>query len=202
MGNPLDSSLVIRLCRSTDIAAIARLNNEAIETGWAHFGTEPVPAHEMGALWESGRETYPWLIAETPGESGSESGPAFAGFAKAGVWKPRGGYRWTTEVGLYLKPSAQGRGIGTALYAKLFEFLSAQGFVVAFGGVATPNPASERLHESVGMTVAGDFEPSGYKLGAWRPVRYYVKVLNDHADGLEPAPTLPVSAVAAGVLGG
>lgn len=193
MATPIDRSLVIRLCRSTDIAAIARLNNDAIETGWAHFGTEPVPSHEFAALWESGREAYPWLVAEVDG--------AFAGFAKAGVWKPRGGYRWTTEVGLYLEPNAQGRGVGTALYSKLFEMLSAQGFVVAFGGVATPNPASEKLHEKMGMTLAGDMGPSGYKLGAWRSVRYFTKTLNETVDGVEPAPTKPVRAVAAGVLG-
>lgn len=197
MTNPPDSPVVIRLCERADIAAIARLNNEAIEAGWAHFGTEPVGAHEIGALWESSRETYPWLVAQIQGENGVE----FAGFAKAGVWKPRGGYRWTTEVGVYLAPSAQKRGIGTALYTTLFEILSAQGFVVAFGGVATPNPASERLHEKLGMTAAGDFEPSGYKLGVWRSVRYYVKVLNEYADGVEPAPTRPVSEVAARVLG-
>ncbi|MEM9373340.1 MAG: N-acetyltransferase family protein [Planctomycetota bacterium] len=164
--------VVIRLAGSADMASICDLMNKQILGGRAHFGVTPDVPETYETQWREQGETYPWLIA-------ADADGSFLGFAKAGRWKAREAYDWTVEVSVYLVEAARGRGIGRLLYDRLFETLAAQGFVVAIGGMTLPNPASERLHESMGMTRAGEFTPNGFKFGRWMPVRYYQMMLRD-----------------------
>jgi phosphinothricin acetyltransferase len=63
-----------------------------------------------------------------------------------------------------------------------------QGYFKAFAGVTLPNPASERLHESVGFTPVGTYHGSGYKFGAWHDVRWYERELQQER-AAPPEPT-------------
>ena len=53
------------------------------------------------------------------------------------------------------------------------SLLRRQGFVNAYAGIALPNPASVRLHESIGMRQVGLYERVGWKFGAWHDVAWY-----------------------------
>jgi phosphinothricin acetyltransferase len=156
----------IRPAAEADIPAIAAITNEAIVSTTAHFATTPDEPGEVLEWFRRDRDRYPWLVAQ------SEAGDA-VGFARAAQWKTREAYDWTCESGVYLAPPARGRGLGRALYQRLFSEIEDRGFRCVLAGVTIPNPPSERLHESLGMRAVGEFPSVGFKHGRWLAVRYY-----------------------------
>lgn len=178
----------IRPTTKDDFAPIADLLNDQIMNGFAHFGTVQTDAKEIEQSWSPHTDTHPWLTAVD--DEGN-----FLGFVKSSPWSPRGGYRWTVEVSVYLVSHARGRGIGRALYDELFRILKLQGYVVVYAGVSLPNEASDRLHRAIGMTPFGDVTPSGFKQGKWIDVRYYQMHLVDPASVTPPMPVQPIASV-------
>ena len=178
----------IRLMESDDCGDVASVLNHAIMNGVAHFGTASTDADEIRDDWESTRARFPWLVAT------SDEG-AFLGFAKASAWKTRRAYDWTVESGVYVGEGAYGKGIGRALYTRLFEILRDQGYRIVLAGVSVPNPGSEKLHESMGFRTVGDIDPAGYKLGHWVPVRLYQLKLRACDDSVVPEPIRSVASV-------
>src|SRR5437764_10548557 len=84
------AAMLVRAARAEDFAALAAITNHYIATSSIHFGYEPVGADELRAQWQAS-DRYPWLVAARDGE--------VIGYAKAGVWRARTAYQWTTEVG-------------------------------------------------------------------------------------------------------
>jgi phosphinothricin acetyltransferase len=158
---------MVRPADSSDCAAIATIENYAVETNFAHFGTSPVSPEATAQAFELAENRFPWFVKEIDGK--------VVGFARAGTWKVREGYHWTTEVGVYLNPEAQGRGFGRELYEALFPRLEEIGFHAIVAGIALPNEPSVRLHEAMGMHHVGTFPEMGFKLGAWRDVGYWFR---------------------------
>src|SRR5262245_45910145 len=155
----------IRTTQQQDFAAIAGLTNEFIRNTAVHFAYEPMSPDDLAAQWQASGGKYPWLTAEVDGR--------FAGYAKSGPWRTRSAYQWTAELGGYLESPFRGRGLGKALYARVIDVLRDGGFHSVIGGVALPNPASVRLHESLGFTFVRAFREVGYKLGAWHDVAFW-----------------------------
>ena len=178
----------IRLMIEDDAGSITEVLNHSIGHSVAHFGTVPTSADEVLGDWHATGELYPWIVA-------TDDAGAFMGFAKGSAWKTRQAYRWTVESGIYLTKGAQGMGAGKALYTKLFEILTLQGYRTVVSGVSVPNPASERLHESFGMKTIGDISPAGFKLGKWVDVRLYQKNLSELDATSAPGPIRAVSSV-------
>jgi phosphinothricin acetyltransferase len=158
--------MLIRPARSTDFDAIATLTNRSIVGSAIHFGYEPVSGAELRDLWSAKRERYPWLVAEL-------EGGAFAGYAKAGVWRERAAYAWVVETAVYVEPAAHRQGVGKALYARLLTVLREQGYHMAVAGITLPNEGSVRLHEAAGFEFVGRFAEVGWKLGAWHDVGFW-----------------------------
>lgn len=161
----------IRPTDERDFDAIAALTNTFIRGTAVHFGYEPVAGAELAQQWRDTRAVYPWLTAEIDGR--------FAGYAKAGVWRARTAYSWTTETTIYMEPHARGSGEGRRLYGALLEELRKRGFHSAIGGATLPNDASVRLHESLGFAFIGTAREAGYKLGTWHDVGFWQVMLRD-----------------------
>jgi len=161
----------IRPATESDCPAITAITNAEIEHGYAHFATEPDDPAEVALSFRQDRSVYPWFVAESSGR--------VVGFSRAGRWKTRGAYDWTCETGVYLDPEARGSGLGKCLYRALIDELKSRGFRSIIAGVAVPNPPSERLHESMGMAIIGEFPAAGFKRGHWVSVRYYGMTLGD-----------------------
>ena len=174
----------IRRARPEDADFIAATYRPFVEDHWASFETEaPDPAAMAERLLNAG-DQYPWLIAE-------DSVPL--AYAYGSPHRARAAYQSSVDTTIYCAAEARGNGVGKALYQKLLEVLTAQNYVMAFGGIAMPNDASVGLHRAVGFELIGIYPDVGYKHGEWRDTTWWVKQLA--APTQPPAPIKPVSAI-------
>ncbi len=91
---------------------------------------------------------------------------------------------------MYVHPDHHGRGLGTTLYTRLVATLRAQGYRTLLGGITQPNPASVKLHESLGFRLVAMLEHVGWKFDRWHDVGYWQ--LDLAADTDAPSPITPV----------
>jgi L-amino acid N-acyltransferase YncA len=113
--------------------------------------------------------SHAWLVAE--------SGGKVAGYAYGSPHRERAAYASSCDVAVYVDPAHSRRGIGRALYEALLPALANRGFHAAFAGIALPNDASVGLHEAIGFTPVGIYREVGWKLGQWRDVGWWQRLL-------------------------
>ena len=168
-------AVLIRLAGEGDAAAIAAIYRPYVEATRITFEEEAPDAAEMAQ--RMGNPVHPWLVIEEDGLP--------LGFTSTSPMRARAAYRWSVETGIYLRPEAQGRGLGVELYSAHLDLLTRQGFVTAFGGIALPNAASVALHEKLGFEQVGTERLCGFKLGEWADVGRWQKDLAPREDGPE-----------------
>jgi L-amino acid N-acyltransferase YncA len=157
----LASDLDIRPAAAADLPAITAIYTDAVLTGTATFELTAPDLAEMtkryDALMSSG---FPYLVAAQDGE--------LLGYAYAGSYRPRPAYRFTVENSVYLAPSAQRRGVGTRLLARLIEECEARGYrqIVAVIGDSA-NAGSIAVHRNAGFDMIGVHPDVGFKFGRW-----------------------------------
>lgn len=113
--------------------------------------------------------SHGWLVGEVRG--------AIAGYAYGSPHRARAAYASSCDVAVYVDPAHARKGIGRMLYAALLPFLAAKGSHAAFAGIALPNEASIGLHEAMGFTPVGVYREVGWKLGGWRDVGWWQRLL-------------------------
>jgi phosphinothricin acetyltransferase len=113
--------------------------------------------------------SHAWLVAERAGQ--------IVGYAYGSPHRTRAAYASSCDVAIYVSADFPRAGIGRALYGELLVRLKARGFHAAFAGIAQPNPASVALHEACGFTLVGIYREVGWKMGAWRDVGWWQRVL-------------------------
>jgi len=175
------SRVEYRIATLDDAAAIADVYAPYVRDTVISFETEAPDVSEIATRIGRIGTQYPWLAASTDGR--------VVGYAYACENRSRAAYRWSVDAGIYLDAAAQGKGIGRALYARLFSLLRAQGYVNVFAGITLPNDASVGLHEAMGFALTGVYRNIGYKFGAWHDVGWWQLVITrgwpDHPE--EPA---------------
>ena len=132
-----------------------------------------------------------------PSSSANRDGRAL-GYAYSHRYRERAAYDWDTELSIYFDRAETGRGLGRPLYSALLDLLRLQGFVNIYGTVSAPNPASERLHESLGFAHVFTDYKTGWKLGKWHDLIFYRLQLAP-AEG-EPGPVTPFPELDAGAV--
>lgn len=168
---------MIRVAEARDAPAIAAIYRPMVVDTAISFELVPPDAEEMRARIQKVLGTHPWLVHDHDGQ--------VTGYAYACELRTRAAYRWSTETSVYVDASSRGKGIGRSLYVALLAVLARQGFVGVFAGITLPNPASVRLHESLGFVPASTLPRVGFKLGAWHDVGFWRRQLLDET--LEPA---------------
>jgi phosphinothricin acetyltransferase len=160
----------IRPITTDDAGAIARIYNHYVTDTIVTFEEDPVTPEEIATrIREIESASLPWFVAEQNSE--------VVGYAYAGRWKARRGYRIAVEVTVYLDAAHGGRGIGSALYTKLLAELKSKGIHTAMGGIALPNDASIKLHEKFGFKKVAHFKENGIKFGKLIDVAYWQLML-------------------------
>jgi phosphinothricin acetyltransferase len=176
----------IRLARVGDAEAIAAIYAPVVQSTAISFEIDPPDALTIEHRVTETLRTYPWLVCEIAGE--------VAGYAYATKHRDRAAYQWSVDASVYVHPSFHRRGIGRALYTSLFRIVQSQGFVNAYAGITLPNPASVRLHESVGFRPIGVYRNVGFKADRWHDVGWWG--LNLLPLAAPPAPPRPLAVVA------
>jgi phosphinothricin acetyltransferase len=175
----------IRMASVADAAAIAAIYAPFVRDTSVSFEMVPPTPSEMAERITKTLLIAPYLVSEQNGR--------ILGYAYAGQWRTRAAYQWSTEVSVYLDPSAHGRGIGTSLYRVLLDLLRVQGYRMALGGVTLPNAASVALHEKLGFEPVATYRQVGFKFGAWHDVAWWQLDLGDIGDDPKP-PRTPTEA--------
>ena len=164
--------MIVRPSAAGDADALAAIYGHAVLHGFGTFETVPPDAAAMNGRREA-IQAYglPHLVAEDAG--------AVLGFAYAGPFRPRPGYRFTAEDSVYVAPEAQGRGVGRALLEPVLAACEAYGLrqVVAVIG-DSGNAASIGLHRALGFEHQGVGRSFGFKHGRWVDIVWMQKALN------------------------
>lgn len=171
----------IRAAKPEDAEAIADIYAPFVRETIISFETDPPTTGETARRIEKTLRTHPWLVAVSDRQ--------ILGYAYAGPYRSRAAYRWSCEVSAYVADGAHRRGIGHALYTRLFQVLREQSFATALAGIGLPNAASVAFHESFGFAHIGIFRGVGYKFGAWHDVAWYDLAIGD----LGPSPSEPIA---------
>ncbi|WP_082765398.1 MULTISPECIES: GNAT family N-acetyltransferase [unclassified Phenylobacterium] len=174
--------MIIRAAEAGDAQALAAIYGHHVLHGFGTFEIEP-----PDAAWMEGRRReiqgygLPFFVAEDGGR--------VLGYAYAGPFRPRPGYRFTAEDSVYVAPDAVGRGVGRAVLSRVMDACEAFGLrqVVAVIG-DSGNAASIGLHRALGFEDAGVGRSFGFKHGRWVDIVWMQKSLNG---GDETAPTGP-----------
>ena len=171
----------IRVARLEDAAQVLEIYRPNVTDAFISFELEPPTLDEMRERIEKTLPTHPWLV--------HDEGGRIAGYAYASKHRERAAYQWSADVSCYVRPEARGRGVGKSLYRELLRMLETQGFRNAYAGIALPNDASVKLHESVGFRPIGVYRGVGFKQGAWRDVGWWGCALGQSS--ANPAPPRP-----------
>ena len=151
----------LRDARPADLAAIQAIYAHHVAHGQASFELVPPDLKTMTARYEAAlAQGLPTIVAELDG--------AIRGYALAGLYNTRPGYRFTVEDTVYVAPGFERRGLGGLLLGALVERCTALGYrrmVAVIGDSA--NGASIRLHETAGFARAGLVPAAGFKFGRW-----------------------------------
>ncbi len=160
---------LIRDARADDAAACAAIYAPFVRDSWVSFELDPPTADEMAERIAAHGAAFAWLIAELDGE--------LAGFAYGSPHRSRAAYDTSCDVAAYIDPRFARRGVGRALYAELLPRLRDRGMHAAFAGIALPNAGSIGLHQATGFEPVGVYREVGWKLGGWRDVSKWQRLL-------------------------
>lgn len=169
---------LLRQARAEDAEALLAIYRPFVAAPGYCFETAAPSVAEFAERIRAALEHWDWLLAEADGE--------VLGYAYAGPHRARAAYRWSCEVSVYLAPAAQGRGLGRALYASLFERLAERGYCNALAVLVEPNPGSAAFHAAMGFRRVGVFERAGYKQDRWWNVAWWQRRLRED----DPPPAL------------
>lgn len=161
--------MLIRPATAADSAACAEIYRPHVTDGWVSFEIDPPDAAEMARRIAEYGASHAWLVAE--------AGGAVLGYAYGSPHRSRAAYASSCDVAVYVAATATRGGVGRALYGQLLPQLARRGSHAAFAGIALPNPASIALHEAVGFGPVGVYREVGWKMGGWRDVGWWQKVL-------------------------
>ncbi len=150
----------LRSLEPADWPAVAAIYGAGIATGEATFDTA-VPTWER---WSSEHLAHPRLVAV------DGAGEGVVGWAALSTVSDRCAYGGVAEVSIYVDPAATGRGVGSALLARLVADAEAAGLWTLQAGVFPENTASLSLHRRHGFRVVGTRERLGQLAGKWRDV--------------------------------
>lgn len=165
--------LDLRPGATTDLPAILEIYNHYVANSPATFELEPARSadreewlreHLLGGRYRI------WVAVEA-------DGGRMVGWATSSRFRPRAAYSTTVESSVYCRSGCEGNGIGSRLYAALFDSLKDEDVERVVAGITLPNPASVRLHRRFGFRRVGTFHRVGRKFERFWDVAWFERPL-------------------------
>ena len=151
----------MRAALPDDMPAIHAIYAHHVQNGLASFEEQAPPVSELRRRFDEARAgKLPYLVADFGG--------VVAGYGYCALYRARSAYRYALEDSIYVRPDAQGRGVGGALLAELIRQCEALGYrqlIAVIGDSA--HAASIGLHASQGFLRVATLRSVGFKFGRW-----------------------------------
>lgn len=188
-----ETAVTLRVATPDDAAAIRTIYAPYVTDTAITFEVEVPSEEEFRSRISQTLARYPYFVALT------EAGEV-CGYAYAGAFKGRAAYDPSAEVSIYVAPSAQGKGVGRALYEALEKALLKQGVVNVYACIAvTPRPddahltnASTSFHQHLGYELVGTFKRCARKFDQWYDMCWMGKQQGGEEDALRPFKPFPL----------
>ena len=155
------AEVLLRPAARADLPRLTEIYNYYVANTPVTFDVEPytIEGRQSWFAQFAAAGRYRLLVAE-------ESGIVL-GYTGTTRFRPKAAYETTVETTIYCDPNATGKGIGTRLYAALFEALRGEDIHRFVAGYALPNPATAAIHSRFGFKVVGVFSENGRKFGKY-----------------------------------
>ena len=164
--------VTIRLACDSDIQQMRDIYLPVVRETSISLEVEPPTLEEFRRRVGDTLKTLPWLACEAKGR--------ILGYAYAGRFRSRAGYRWSVEVSVYVDNRYRRLGVGAGLYSVLLEGLRILGYFNAYAGITLANSASVNLHERLGFKLLAVYPSVAFKMGGWRDVGVWHLALVEH----------------------
>jgi len=162
------AQVIVRPAAPGDAGACAAIYAPFVEDTCISFELQAPDEGEMARRIAAYSASHAWLIAEAGGR--------IAGYAYGSPHRERAAYASSCDVAVYVAPVHARQGVGRALYGALLPLLGGK-YHAAFAGIALPNDASIGLHQAMGFTPVGIYREVGWKMGGWRDVGWWQRLL-------------------------
>ena len=162
----------IRYASIFDAPQIANIYKYYVENTHISFEYTAPSEKDFEKRIASTLKSYPYLVWE---ENNS-----ILGYAYACEHISRAAYNWNAVLTVYLHKDCHSKGIGSSLYAKLFEILKAQNVKNVYGCITSGNEKSIAMHQKLGFEVNAVFHNTGFKNGHWLDVIWVEKQIGDY----------------------
>jgi L-amino acid N-acyltransferase YncA len=143
-GRSTKSDFKIRDAREADLPAIIEIYNDAIVTRVSTAQLETVTLEDRrGWVKDHSPNRHPFWVLEIGGR--------IAGWLTLKAFLPRGAYRDTAEVSVYVEKNFRRRGVARALLAEAIARAPELGITAMVGLIFAHNQSSLRLFSQVGF---------------------------------------------------
>lgn len=163
----------IRRGKESDVASITDIFNFYVMNSNARFSEEPL-TYQDRLQWFSQFSANPKHQLYVATEQN-----VVIGFACSQPYRAGKAFEDTVEVTIYLAQAAKGKGLGSQLYAQLFDALATTGVHRAVCGIALPNEGSIALHKKFGFREVGVFTEYAKKHGQYISSMWLEKAFDD-----------------------
>ena len=173
----------VRVATEADIPTVQRIYAHYVENTTSSFEEIAPTVEEMTARWRYIQDqSLPYLIAM--------KGKQIVGYAYAGPYRERSGYRYTVEDSVYVAPDHLGQGVGNALLSDVIKRSTNLGFrqMIAVLGDGS-NAASIALHRRHNFSIVGALGSTCFKFGRWVDAVLMQRTLGDGDTTKPPALT-------------
>ncbi|MBD3649320.1 MAG: N-acetyltransferase family protein [Pseudomonadales bacterium] len=174
LGATLANKTTIRAAEAGDIPALTEIYNHFVINTHVTFDTEPFSPLDRQAWFDRYQDNARHQLLVAVDHASGE----ILGYTTSGQLRPKKAYDTSVETTVYLHPENVGQGIGSKLYAALFDRLANEDVHRCYGIIALPNEASIALHESFGFTRVASLTEVGRKFDQYWDVIWMEKSLD------------------------
>ena len=165
----MDRQINVRNAREEDAENLLEIYRPYVENTAVSFEYHIPTVVEYSDRIRSVSDKWLWLVAEENEKP--------IGYAYGSSHRPREAYKYPVETTVYVHESNHRRGIARLLYTELLAGLADRDYRNAYAGVALPNEASIKFHQSMRFEFIGVFPLVGNKFGQWYDVAWLHKSL-------------------------
>lgn len=163
------SDITLRLATEADLPAINDIYNHYVGFCTCTYQETPEPIEGRRAWFARHGEKHPVVVALIDDE--------IVGWGSLSTFHERSAFRFTVEDSIYVKESAQGRGVGRTLIYDLIDRAKQAGHRNIIALIDSLQTGSLTLHERAGFERVGHLKRVGIKFGKWLDMIYMQKPL-------------------------